>query len=127
MTTVVPSKDIAVEEAKKRGTDTDMYELTDNEINEIIKKFVNATELQIKAGYDDVEIHEANNFLIQQFYSLHTNKRKDNLGGSDKKRMNFALKIVDAVWKIREKHNYPKFIIGYHLSPEEPYEEMVLL
>ena len=41
--------------------------------------------------------------------------------------MNFALKIVDAVWKIREKHNCPKFIIGYHLSPEEPYEEMVLL
>ena len=127
MTPVVPSKDIAVEEAKKRGADTDMHELTDNEINEIIKKFVNATELQIKAGYDDVEIHEANNFLIQQFYSLHTNKRKDNWGGSDKKRMNFALKIVDAILKIREKHNCPKFIIGYHLSPEEPYEEMVLL
>ena len=64
MTPVVPSKDIAVEEAKKRGTDTDMYELTDNEINEIIKKFVNATELQIKAGYDDVEIYEANNNFI---------------------------------------------------------------
>ena len=127
MTTVVPSKDIAVEEAKKRGTDTDMYELTDNEINEIIKKFVNATELQIKAGYDDVEIYEANNFLIQQFYSLHTNKRKDNWGGSDEKRMNFALKIVDAVCKIREKHNCPKFIIGYRLSPEEPYEDGITM
>ena len=77
MTTVVPSKDIAVEEAKKRGTDTDMYELTDNEINEIIEKFANATELSIKAGYDGVEIHGGNNFLIQQFYSPHTNKRKD--------------------------------------------------
>ena len=36
MTPVIPSKDIAVEEAKKRGADTDMHELTDNEINEII-------------------------------------------------------------------------------------------
>ena len=127
MTPVVPSKDIAVEEAKKRGVDTDMHELTDNEINEIIEKFANATELSIKAGYDGVEIHGANNFLIQQFYSPHTNKRKDNWGGSDEKRMNFALKIVDAVCKIREKHNCPKFIIGYRLSPEEPYEDGITM
>ena len=127
ITPVVPSKDIAVEEAKKRGADTDMHELTDNEINEIIEKFANATELSIKAGYDGVEIHGANNFLIQQFYSPHTNKRKDNWGGSDEKRMNFALKIVDAVCKIREKHNCPKFIIGYRLSPEEPYEDGITM
>ena len=127
MTPVVPSKDIAVEEAKKRGVDTDMHELTDNEINEIIEKFANATELSIKAGYNGVEIHGANNFLIQQFYSPHTNKRKDNWGGSDEKRMNFALKIVDAVCKIREKHNCPKFIIGYRLSPEEPYEDGITM
>ena len=127
MTPVVPSKDIAVEEAKKRGADTDMHELTDNEINEIIEKFANATELSIKAGYDGVEIHGANNFLIQQFYSPHTNKRKDNWGGSDEKRMNFALKIVDSVCKIREKHNCPKFIIGYRLSPEEPYEDGITM
>ena len=127
MTPVVPSKDIAVEEAKKRGADTDMHELTDNEINEIIEKFANATELSIKAGYDGVEIHGANNFLIQQFYSPHTNKRKDNWGGSDEKRMNFALNIVDAVCKIREKHNCPKFIIGYRLSPEEPYEDGITM
>ena len=127
MTPVVPSKDIAVEEAKKRGADTDMHELTDNEINEIIEKFANATELSIKAGYDGVEIHGANNYLIQQFYSPHTNKRKDNWGGSDEKRMNFALKIVDAVCKIREKHNCPKFIIGYRLSPEEPYEDGITM
>ena len=127
MTPVVPSKDIALEEAKKRGADTDMHELTDNEINEIIEKFANATELSIKAGYDGVEIHGANNFLIQQFYSPHTNKRKDNWGGSDEKRMNFALKIVDAVCKIREKHNCPKFIIGYRLSPEEPYEDGITM
>ena len=36
--------------------------------------------------------------------------------------MNFPLKIIDAVCKIREKYNKPNFIIGYRLSPEEPYE-----
>ena len=127
MTPVVPSKDIAVEEAKKRGADTDMHELTDKEINEIIEKFAHSTELSIKAGYDGVEIHGANNFLIQQFYSAHTNKRTDNWGGSDEKRMNFALKIVDAVCKVREKYNCPKFIIGYRLSPEEPYEDGITM
>ena len=127
LTPVVPSKDIAVEEAKKRGADIDMHELTDKEINEIIEKFAHATELSIKAGYDGVEIHGANNFLIQQFISPHTNKRTDNWGGSDEKRMNFALKIVDAVCKIKEKFNCPKFIIGYRLSPEEPYEDGITM
>ena len=41
--------------------------------------------------------------------------------------MNFALKIVDAVCKVREKMNYPKFIIGYRLSPEEPYEDGITM
>ena len=104
-----------------------MHELTDSEINELIEKFAHATELSIKAGYDGVEIHGANNFLIQQFISPHTNKRIDNWGGSDEKRMNFALKIVDAVCKIREKCNCPKFIIGYRLSPEEPYEDGITM
>ena len=127
MKPVVPSKDIAVEDAKKRGGDTDIHELTDEEINEIIEKFAHATELSIKSGYDGVEIHGANNFLIQQFYSPHTNKRTDDWGGSDEKRMNFSLKIIDAVCKMREKYNCPKFIIGYRLSPEEPYEDGITM
>ena len=127
MTPVVPSKDIAEKEAKLRGDNTEMHELTDSEIKEIIEKFAHATELSIKAGYDGVEIHGANNYLIQQFYSPHTNKRTDNWGGSDEKRMNFALKIVDACCKIREKYNKPEFIIGYRLSPEEPYENGITM
>ena len=98
-----------------------MKELTDNEIKEIINGYANATELSLKAGYDGVEIHGANNYLIQQFYSPYTNNRTDEWGGSDEKRMKFALEVVDACVKIREKYNKPDFIIGYRLSPEEPY------
>ena len=124
LSAVVPSSEIAKKDAEKNGIkNKDFHELTDKEIKEIIQKFAFATELVIKAGYDGVEIHGANNYLIQQFYSPHTNKRNDNWGGSDEKRMNFALNIVDEVCKIREKYNCPKFIIGYRLSPEEPYED----
>ena len=45
------------------------------------------------------------------------------MGGSDEKRMNFPLSIVDAICKVREKNKCPQFIIGYRLSPEEPYED----
>ena len=100
----------------------DMHELTDNEIIKIIKKFAFATELAIKAGFDGIELLGANNYLIQQFFSPYSNKRNDDWGGSDKKRMNFPIQIVDAVCKVRDKYNRPDFIIGYRLSPEESYE-----
>ena len=47
----------------------------------------------------------------------------DEWGDSSENRMKFSLKIVDAVISIREKYNKNNFIIGYRLSPEEPYED----
>lgn len=120
---VAPSAEIANATLKEKGQfKTPVKELTNEEINKIIEGFAYATELSIKAGFDGVEIHGANNYLIQQFYSPFTNRRTDEWGGSDEKRMNFPLKVIDACCKIKEKLNKPKFIIGYRLSPEEPYE-----
>ena len=120
---VAPSAEAANESLKARGEfKTPVKELTNEQILKLIDGFAYATELSLKAGYDGVEIHGANNYLIQQFYSAHTNRRTDEWGGSDEKRMNFPLKVVDACCKIREKYNRPDFIIGYRLSPEEPFE-----
>ena len=119
---VVPSADIANEILKKNGEDPIAREFNDSEIKKTIEDFAKATELSIKAGYDGIEIHVANNYLLQQFYSPFTNRRTDEWGGSVEKRMNFPLKVVDACCKIREKCNRPDFIIGYRLSPEEPFE-----
>ena len=105
----------------------EIHELTDSEIKKIIKKFAYAAELSIKAGYDGVEIHGANNYLIQQFFSPYTNERNDYWGGNDKKRMNFSIQIIDEICKIREKYNRKDFIIGYRLSPEEPYEDGITM
>ena len=117
----VPSAEIANEILKKSGEEPIAREFSDEEIKKTIEDFANATEMSIKTGYDGIEIHGANNYLIQQFYSPYTNRRTDEWGGSDEKRMNFPLKVLDACCKVREKCNRPDFIIGYRLSPEEPF------
>ena len=106
-------KDIKMGNEKKQ--------LNNDDILKIINDFAYATELSIKAGFDGIEIHGANNYLLQQFYSGYYNKRKDEWGGSLEKRMRFPLEVVDACCKIRDKYNQPQFIIGYRLSPEEPF------
>ena len=45
------------------------------------------------------------------------------MGGSDEKRKNFSLKVIDICCKIRDKYNKPDFIIGYRITPEEPYKD----
>ena len=81
----------------------------------------------MKAGYDGIEIHAANNFLIQQFYSGYYNKRNDEWDGSLEKRMRFPLEVVDACCKVRDKYKKPEFIIGYSLSPEEPFDDGITM
>jgi len=105
----------------------DVKEMTDAQIRDIIKGFAFATELSIKAGYDGIEIHGANNYLLQQFYSAYYNRRNDEWGGSLEKRMKFPLAVLDACVQVREKLNKPDFIIGYRLSPEEPFENGITM
>ena len=102
-------------------------QLNNDDILKIINDFAYATELSIKAGFDGIEIHGANNYLLQQFYSGYYNKRTDEWGGSLEKRMRFPLEVVDACCKIRDKYNKPEFIIGYRLSPEEPFENGITM
>ena len=124
------SADVANKELEKQGMaekDNKCIEMTDKDIRRIIDDFARATEISLKAGYDGIEIHGANNYLLQQFYSGYTNKRTDEWGGSLEKRMKFPLEVVDACCKIRDKYNKPEFIIGYRLSPEEPFEDGITM
>ena len=114
------------DEAKKANVDI-KKQLGNKDIEKIINDFAYATELSIKAGFDGIEIHGANNYLLQQFYSGYYNIRNDEWGGSLEKRIRFPLEVVDACCKIREKYNKPEFIIGYRLSPEEPFENGITM
>ncbi|MCM3727584.1 NADH-dependent flavin oxidoreductase [Neobacillus cucumis] len=95
-------------------------ELTDQEIESIIHDFGETTRRAIEAGYDGVELHGANGYLIQQFFSPHSNIREDRWGGSIEKRLSFPLAVVDEVKKVAAEHARGPFMIGYRFSPEEP-------
>ncbi|SDN85847.1 NADH-dependent flavin oxidoreductase [Alkalicoccus daliensis] len=96
-------------------------ELSLEEIDEIIKAFGDATRRAVKAGYDGVEIHGANTYLIQQFFSPHSNRREDKWGGSLEKRMRFPLAVVNEVLEAAAEAEQD-FLVGYRISPEEMEE-----
>lgn len=99
--------------------DYSLRELTNQEILQIISDFGHATKRAILAGFDGVEIHGANHYLIQQFFSKLSNIRKDKWGGDLSRRMAFPLAVVNEVVNTVKKNGPDDFIIGYRISPEE--------
>ena len=83
-----------------------------------IKAFVSCARLAREAGYDGVEVMGSEGYLINQFLSARTNKRKDQWGGSSANRMRFAVEIVR---RIREAVG-KDFILIYRLSMLELVE-----
>lgn len=94
-------------------------EMTEEQILEMITMFGDATRRAIEAGFDGVEIHGANTFILQQFFSPHSNRRTDQWGGSREKRAKFPLKVMKEVQRVAEAQKAENFIIGYRFSPEE--------
>jgi N-ethylmaleimide reductase len=72
-------------------------ELALAELPGIIEDYRKATRNALQAGFDGVEIHAANGYLIQQFLSDGTNHRTDRYGGSVVNRLRFALEVIEAV------------------------------
>jgi len=68
--------------------------MTDAEVRHAIEEFVSASRNAISAGFDGVELHGANGYLIEQFISPDTNRRTDAWGGSVEKRIGFALEVA---------------------------------
>lgn len=94
-------------------------ELAEEEIEKIIEDFKNAAIRAIKAGFDGIELHGANTYLLQQFFSPHSNRREDRWGGSVEKRFVFIEKVVDEVTSVVDEYSKRPFIVGYRFSPEE--------
>ena len=113
--------------APSEHPETGAKALTEAQILSIIDGYGRAAELALEAGFDGVEIHGANNYLIQQFFSAQSNRRTDAWGGSLQNRLRFPLAVVDAVTAVRDKHAKPEFIIGYRFSPEEPGENGITM
>ncbi|MEO5970082.1 MAG: NADPH-dependent 2,4-dienoyl-CoA reductase [Bdellovibrionia bacterium] len=95
------------------------WALSKRGVEKTIRDFVSCAHLAKKAGYDGVEIMGSEGYLINQFISKGTNKRKDLWGGAYENRIQFA---IDIVRRTREKVG-PDFIIIYRLSMLDLVEE----
>ncbi|WP_186647133.1 alkene reductase [Fluviispira vulneris] len=82
------------------------------EIKQVIKSFRTAAENAKRAGFDGVELHGANGYLLDQFLQSNSNIRKDQYGGSIANRARFPLEAVDAVIDV-----WGAGRVGYHISP----------
>jgi N-ethylmaleimide reductase len=70
--------------------------MTDGEVRAAIEEYIHASRNAIAAGFDGVELHGANGYLVEQFLSPRTNRRSDAWGGSVEKRQRFAVEVAKA-------------------------------
>lgn len=93
--------------------------LETDEIAGIVADFKQGAINAKAAGFDGVEIHAANGYLIEQFLKDGTNKREDEYGGSIENRCRFALEIVEAVTQV-----WPGDQVGIRISPTNKFNAM---
>ncbi|MFI9251257.1 alkene reductase [Streptomyces sp. NPDC053069] len=94
-------------------------ELSEAEIRQTIADFVNAAHHAIEAGFDGVEIHGANGYLLHQFLAPNTNLRTDAWGGDVEGRIRFAVEVVTAVAEAIGGHR-----TGLRISPGNRYNDI---
>lgn len=90
------------------------------EIAGIVADYRRAAENARRAGFDGIEIHGANGYLIDQFLKDGSNHRADAYGGSIENRIRFALEVVDAILSV-----WPAGRVGIRLSPVSPANDAV--
>lgn len=93
--------------------------LETDEIPGIIDDYRTATENAKKAGFDGVEVHGANGYLIDQFTRDGTNKRDDEWGGSVENRARFGVEVTRAVAEV-----FGPGRVGYRVSPHGDFNTM---
>ncbi|MFF8271762.1 alkene reductase [Streptomyces sp. NPDC016562] len=94
-------------------------ELSEAEIGETIADFAAAARNAIAAGFDGVEIHGANGYLIHQFLAPNANQRTDGWGGSVEGRIRFGVEVAAAVAVAIGGER-----VGFRISPGNPYNDI---
>ncbi|HEY9808312.1 MAG TPA: alkene reductase [Halomicronema sp.] len=93
--------------------------LETSEIPAIVESYKKAAQNAMEAGFDGVEIHAANGYLIDQFLEDGTNQRTDRYGGSLENRARFLMEIVEAVTSVWDANK-----VGVRLSPAGTFNDM---
>ena len=104
-------------------TGTQPYEvpraLETAEIPRVVQDYQRAAEHANKAGFDGVEIHGANGYLVDEFLQSKTNHRTDQYGGSIENRFRFLQEVVESVTSV-----WPAHRVGVRLSPNGVFNDM---
>ena len=90
-----------------------------NELPALVADYVHATQCALAAGFDGVEIHSANGYLLDQFLRDSTNKRTDNYGGSFENRARLLMEVTKAVVAVAGSDK-----VGIRLSPINPFNDI---
>ncbi|WP_374305195.1 alkene reductase [Methylocella sp.] len=93
--------------------------LETSEIARVVEDYRRAAENARKAGFDGVEIHAANGYLLDQFLRDGVNRRDDEFGGSVENRLRFPLQVVDAVLDVWDRAR-----VGVRVSPVSPFNDI---
>jgi N-ethylmaleimide reductase len=94
-------------------------EMTKEDIDTLVEQYRHAASNALAAGFDGVELHGANGYILDQFLQDATNKRNDEYGGSFENRTRLLLRVLDAVLGV-----YPRTRVGVRLSPYSIFNEM---
>jgi N-ethylmaleimide reductase len=95
--------------------------MTEADIKQTIEEFVLGVKNAVAAGFDGVELHGANGYLLEQFLRPNTNQRTDRYGGTIEGRARFVLEVVDASIKAIGKEK-----VGIRISPYGVFNDMPL-
>ena len=93
--------------------------MTEADIKATVEEFVQAAKNAVAAGFDGIELHGANGYLLEQFMRPNSNQRTDRYGGSIENRARFVLEVADAVIKAIGKDK-----VGIRLSPFGVFNDM---
>ena len=85
----------------------------------LLQDYVHATKCALAAGFDGVEIHAANGYLLDQFLRDGSNKRTDNYGGSFENRARLLMEVTKAVVDVAGADK-----VGIRFSPVNPFNDM---
>ena len=91
---------------------TTPHAMTADDIERAVGEYVNAARLALEAGFDGVELHAANGYLLEQFLNANVNTRTDAYGGSADKRNRFVLEVARATAAAIGAHR-----VGIRVSP----------
>lgn len=116
------SETIAPSAVKPKGEQLDLYggqgefavprEMSQEDIKQVIRAFADAAVRAREAGFDGVEIHGANGYVLDQFLTDYTNRRTDQYGGSTENRVRLHVEVLEAVRHVVGQH-YP---VGIRVS-----------